>query len=149
MLEDNDEVRALYYKKALPIVLHETLSVDDGAGGTSGERWLPLATLNARSGAHVCRSRGETDPAAAGARPLPDGNIPATRQSVSETSPHSAARCSIGRHVCSYGGPSSQQVTDDWLIDIDMYFATSRRYVIAYIDGRGTTGRCAPPHLVP
>ncbi|KAL1455165.1 hypothetical protein WDU94_009277 [Cyamophila willieti] len=40
-----------------------------------------------------------------------------------------------------YGGPGSQLVTDRWKIDWNTYLAGNRDYIVAQIDGRGSSGQ--------
>lgn len=39
---------------------------------------------------------------------------------------------------CSYAGPGTQKVTDQLITGYDAYLASNRRFVVAYIDGRGS-----------
>ena len=40
-----------------------------------------------------------------------------------------------------YAGPGWQEVTDAFSVGIDEYFVSTKQYVIAQIDGRGSGGR--------
>ncbi|KAK7492831.1 hypothetical protein BaRGS_00015969 [Batillaria attramentaria] len=43
--------------------------------------------------------------------------------------------------VTVYGGPNTQQVTEEYKISWETYMVSSREFVILYVDGRGTGGR--------
>ena len=41
-----------------------------------------------------------------------------------------------------YGGPGTQKATEEWLSsNIDIYYASNPRYVVVFIDGRGSGNR--------
>lgn len=43
--------------------------------------------------------------------------------------------------VSVYGGPNTQQVTEEYKISWETYLVSSKEYVVLYVDGRGTGGR--------
>uniref|UniRef100_A0A914DNK1 Venom dipeptidyl peptidase 4 n=1 Tax=Acrobeloides nanus TaxID=290746 RepID=A0A914DNK1_9BILA len=57
--------------------------------------------------------------------------------------PYGLDRQAVDKHypvlVDVYGGPGTQKVTEEWFSNnIDIYFASSKEYVIVFIDGRGS-----------
>lgn len=42
---------------------------------------------------------------------------------------------------CSYGGPESQRITDNFMVGFEHYITTERRVVHAFIDGRGSSSK--------
>uniref|UniRef100_A0A915KDE9 Peptidase S9 prolyl oligopeptidase catalytic domain-containing protein n=1 Tax=Romanomermis culicivorax TaxID=13658 RepID=A0A915KDE9_ROMCU len=60
--------------------------------------------------------------------------LPATYESASTTESYPLV-------LKVYSGPGSQLVLDAWTVSFDTYLVSSRNYIVAYIDGRGSGNR--------
>jgi dipeptidyl aminopeptidase/acylaminoacyl peptidase len=43
--------------------------------------------------------------------------------------------------LCSYSGPGSQLVLDDWKMDFNTYMASGLSYLVLEVDGSGSGGQ--------
>lgn len=43
--------------------------------------------------------------------------------------------------LCRYSGPGTQLVTDRWHVDWNTYLSGTKDYIVAQIDGRGSSGQ--------